>query len=98
MLASDDAAQMTFRSENRVQMLASGAVRRAQRLLNIGERRVTRKDNDIRSHDFAHELNLQWIDRVLAAQVIATARDLLGQNRAFEREHREPVRDYGGDQ
>ena len=39
-------------------------------------------------HDVAHEQDLERIDRVLAADVEAAARDLLGEDRALERRAR----------
>ena len=56
------------------------------------------KRDDVGPHHLAHEQDLERIDGVLAAQVEAAARDLLGQDRAPQHQHGEAVRDRHRDQ
>ena len=59
---------------------------------------VTVGRRQIGAHHFVDEEQLERIDGILAAEMIAAALHLLGENRPLQGEHREAVRNGAGDQ
>ncbi len=98
IVARDHAEQRPVRVDDRIQPLTASMRVAVQRVRERLERCVRRQRRDGRAHHLAHEENLERIDRVFAAQVKAAPRDLLGQDRSPQHQHREAVRDRDGDQ
>ena len=66
--------------------------------VDVGDRAARSHARHDRLHHVADEQRLERLDRVLAQDVEASARHLLGQDRSREREHADEVRGHGDDQ
>ena len=89
--AREHSQQAPFTIDHREQVLAPGMLRAANEVARFVHSCIAGQRHDVGAHHFLHKQNLEWIERVLAAQMISAARNFLGQNGSLERKHGEEM-------
>src|SRR5215472_265688 len=88
--ARDNASEAAFRINDRQQALLLAMVG-TKRMLHFAERALCRESGNFCAHNFAREKELQRIDGIFAAQMVATSRNLFRKYGALQRQHCEGV-------
>src|SRR5690606_19887675 len=84
--------------EQALRARSSIAAAPAEALLETGDGEVTGHGGDVSTHHLTDEGEFERVERILAADVTAAPRELLGEDRAAQREHRQSMSNEAGDQ